>query len=40
MAQLFGKAKSSINDAYQELFAEEELVEGEVIKKFGISEFQ
>lgn len=40
MAQLFGKAKSTINEHIKNVFAEGELVEGEVMKKFGISEFQ
>lgn len=40
MAQLFGKAKSTINEHIKNIFAENELVESEVMKKFGISEFQ
>lgn len=40
MAQLFGKAKSTINEHIKNIFAEGELVEAEVMKKFGISEFQ
>ncbi|MDF1581637.1 MAG: RhuM family protein, partial [Desulfuromonadales bacterium] len=40
MSQLFGKAKSTINEHIKNIFAEGELVEGEVMKKFGISEFQ
>ncbi len=40
MAQLFGKAKSTINEHIKNIFAEGELVEGAVMKKFGISEFQ
>lgn len=40
MSQLFGKAKSTINEHLKNIFAEGELVEGEVMKKFGISEFQ
>ena len=40
MTELFGKAKSTINEHIKNIFAEEELVEGEVMKKFGISEFQ
>ncbi|MFA6721579.1 MAG: RhuM family protein [Candidatus Cloacimonadaceae bacterium] len=39
MAQLFGKAKSTINEHIKNIFAESELVESEVMKKFGISEF-
>ena len=38
-AQLFGKAKSTINEHIKNIFAESELVESEVMKKFGISEF-
>ena len=40
MAQLFGKAKSTINEHIKNIFAEGELIESEVMKKFGISEFQ
>ncbi len=40
MAQLFGKAKSTINEHIKNIFSEGELIESEVIKKFGISEFQ
>lgn len=40
MAQLFGKSKSTINEHIKNIFAEGELIESEVIKKFGISEFQ
>lgn len=40
MAQLFGKAKSTINEHIKNIFAEGELVECEALKKFGISEFQ
>ena len=40
MAQLFGKAKSTINEHIRNIFAESELVEEPSIKKFGISEFQ
>ena len=40
MAQLFGKAKSTINEHIRNVFAEGELVESDVMKKFGISEFQ
>ena len=40
MAELFGKAKSTINEHIKNIFAEGELVESEVMKKFGISEFQ
>ena len=39
MAQLFGKAKSTINEHIRNIFAEGELVKNEVLKKFGISEF-
>jgi hypothetical protein len=40
MAVLFGKAKSTINEHIKNIFAEGELEEGMVMKKFGISEFQ
>jgi hypothetical protein len=40
MAALFGKAKSTINEHIKNIFAEGELVETDVMKKFGISEFQ
>jgi hypothetical protein len=40
MAGLFGKAKSTINEHIKNIFAEGELVEVDVMKKFGISEFQ
>ncbi len=40
MAQLFGKAKSTINEHIKNIFKDEELIESQVIQKFGISEFQ
>ncbi|MBL1215526.1 MAG: virulence RhuM family protein [Ignavibacteriae bacterium] len=40
IAQLFGKAKSTINEHIKNVFKEGELVESEVSQKFGISEFQ
>ena len=40
MALLFGKAKSTINEHIKNIYAEEELEEGQTLKKFGISEFQ
>jgi len=40
MAQLFGKAKSTINEHIKNIFDEGELIKSEVMKKFGISEFQ
>jgi hypothetical protein len=40
MAELFGKAKSTINEHIKNIFAEGELVEEGVVKKFGNSEFQ
>lgn len=40
MAVLFGKARSTINEHIKDIFAEGELVEVEVMKKFGNSEFQ
>jgi hypothetical protein len=39
MAQLFDKAKSTINEHVKNIFAERELVEDEVMRKFGNSEF-
>lgn len=39
MAELFGKAKSTINEHIKNVFAEGELLEAEVMRKFGISEF-
>ena len=39
MAQLFQKAKSTINEHLRNIFAEGELNEGDVMTKFGISEF-
>ena len=40
MAQLFGKAKSTINEHIKNIFKDEELIESQVIQKFGNSEFQ
>jgi len=40
MSELFGKAKSTINEHIKNVFAEGELDESRSIKKFGISEFQ
>ncbi|NOQ31973.1 MAG: cell filamentation protein Fic [Helicobacteraceae bacterium] len=40
MAQLFGKAKSTINEHIKNIFKDKELIESEVIQKFGNSEFQ
>ena len=40
MAQLFEKSKSTINEHIKNIFAEGELEESTVIKKFGNSEFQ
>ncbi len=40
MAQLFGKAKSTINEHIKNIFKEGELEEAAVTQKFGISEFQ
>lgn len=39
MAKLFDKAKSTINEHIKNIFAEGELIEGEVMRKFGNSEF-
>jgi len=40
MAELFGKAKSTINEHIKNVFEEKELSEADTMKKFGISEFQ
>lgn len=40
MSELFGKAKSTINEHIQNIYKEKELVENETMYKFGISEFQ
>ena len=40
MAQLFGKAKSTINEHIKNIFKDDELIESEVMQKFGNSEFQ
>ncbi len=40
IAQLFDKAKSTINEHIKNIFKKGELVESEVKQKFGISEFQ
>jgi len=40
MSKLFGKAKSTINEHIKNIFSEGELIEEQVMKKFGISEFQ
>ena len=40
MAELFGKAKSTINEHIKNIFKDEELIESEVMQKFGNSEFQ
>ena len=39
MAELFSKAKSTVNEHVKNIFKEGELVEGEVMRKFGNSEF-
>ncbi len=39
MADLFGKAKSTINEHIKNIFVEGELVESNVMRKFGNSEF-
>lgn len=38
MSQLFDKAKSTINEHIKNIFVEGELVENQVMRKFGISE--
>ena len=40
IAQLFGKAKSTINEHIKNIYKEKELEENQTIQKFGISEFQ
>ena len=40
MSTLFDKAKSTINEHIKNIFAEGELIPEQVMKKFGISEFQ
>lgn len=40
MAQMFEKSKSTINEHIKHIFEEGELIESNVVKKFGISEFQ
>ena len=40
MANLFGKARSTINEHIKNIFKEGELVESKVLQKFGNSEFQ
>lgn len=39
MADLFGKAKSTINEHIKNVFEEGELVQEQVMRKFGITEF-
>jgi hypothetical protein len=39
MAQLFGKAKSTINEHIKNIYAEGELIESQALQKFGNSEF-
>ena len=39
MAELFGKAKSTINEHIKNIYKEGELIEKETMTKFGISEF-
>ena len=40
MGNLFGKAKSTINEHIKNIYEEKELIEEATMKKFGISEFQ
>jgi len=40
MAELFGKAKSTINEHIKNIYAEKELIKSETMHKFGNSEFQ
>lgn len=39
MAELFGKSVSTINEHIKNIFAEGELVDSDVVRKFGITEF-
>lgn len=39
MAELFDKAKSTINEHIKNIFSEEELISADVMRKFGNSEF-
>lgn len=39
MSELYQKSKSTINEHLKNIFAEGELIESEVMTKFGISEF-
>ena len=39
MAELFGKAKSTINEHIRNIYDENELLEQDTLRKFGISEF-
>ncbi len=39
MSELYQKSKSTINEHLKNIFSEGELIESEVMTKFGISEF-
>ena len=39
MSTLFGKSKSTINEHIKNIFEEGELIESQVMRKFGNSEF-
>ena len=39
MAELFQKAKSTINEHIKNIYADGELIEGSTMRKFGNSEF-
>lgn len=39
MAQLFGRSRSTINEHIKDIFHTNELVENQVMRKFGNSEF-
>jgi len=39
MAELFGKSVSTINEHIKNIFIEKELIQENVMRKFGISEF-
>ena len=39
MAELFNKAKSTINEHIRNIYEEKELISNKTMRKFGISEF-
>ena len=40
LCELFQKSKATVSEHIKNIFAEGELIESDVMKKFGISEFQ